>query len=171
MSAVCCTTIYIRELPEEKRFAVLFFALVFFTHNRTAVLENNNNMPSNATASAKSSSRRGQKQKGETSASPSSSSPLSPCPRLDQICDSVLDVIGGTPLVRLHRIGSDLPCELLVKCEFFNAGGSVKDRIGRQMVLDAEESGRIKPGDVLIEPTSGKFLVVVGGKGTKETQV
>jgi cysteine synthase len=77
------------------------------------------------------------------------------CPRLDNICDSVLDCIGGTPLVRLNRIGSDLPCELLAKCEFFNAGGSVKDRIGRKMVLDAEESGRIKPGDVLIEPTSG----------------
>lgn len=72
-----------------------------------------------------------------------------------RICNSVLDVIGGTPLIRLNRIGADLPCELLVKCEFFNAGGSVKDRIGRQMVLDAEESGRIKPGDVLIEPTSG----------------
>ncbi len=41
------------------------------------------------------------------------------------------------------------------KCEFFNAGGSVKDRIGRRMVEDAERSGRLKPGDVLIEPTSG----------------
>jgi cystathionine beta-synthase len=74
---------------------------------------------------------------------------------MNQICDSVLDAIGGTPMVRLNRIGSDLPCELLAKCEFFNAGGSVKDRIGKQMVLDAEASGRIKPGDTLIEPTSG----------------
>jgi len=79
----------------------------------------------------------------------------SKCPRLDKICDSVLDAIGGTPLIRLNRVGSDLACELLVKCEFFNAGGSVKDRIGRQMVLDAERTGRIKPGDTLIEPTSG----------------
>jgi cystathionine beta-synthase len=77
------------------------------------------------------------------------------CPRLNKVCDSVLDAIGDTPMVRLNRIGADLPCELLVKCEFFNAGGSVKDRIGRQMVLDAEASGRIKPGDTLIEPTSG----------------
>ena len=77
------------------------------------------------------------------------------CPRVDTIYDSVLGAIGGTPLIRLNRIGSDLPCELLVKCEFFNAGGSVKDRIGRQMVEDAERQGRIQPGDTLIEPTSG----------------
>ena len=43
----------------------------------------------------------------------------------------------------------------VAKCEFFNAGGSVKDRIGKRMVEDAEDSGRIKPGDTLIEPTSG----------------
>ena len=58
-------------------------------------------------------------------------------------------------MVRLSRIGRDLPCELLAKCEFVNPGGSVKDRIGVRMLLDAEKSGRIKPGDTLIEPTSG----------------
>ncbi len=58
-------------------------------------------------------------------------------------------------MVRLSRIGRDLPCELLGKCEFLNPGGSLKDRIGVRMLLDAERDGRIKPGDTLIEPTSG----------------
>jgi cystathionine beta-synthase len=71
------------------------------------------------------------------------------------IHDSILSAVGNTPMVRLARIGRDLPCELLGKCEFMNPGGSVKDRIGVRMLLDAEASGRIKPGDTLIEPTSG----------------
>ena len=71
------------------------------------------------------------------------------------ILDSILDATGMTPMVRLSRIGKTLPCELLGKCEFMNPGGSVKDRIGVRMLLDAERSGRIKPGDTLIEPTSG----------------
>ena len=72
-----------------------------------------------------------------------------------KIYDSVLEHVGNTPLVRLTRIGRNLDCELLAKCEFFNAGGSVKDRIGVRMIEDAERAGRIKPGDTLIEPTSG----------------
>jgi cystathionine beta-synthase len=71
------------------------------------------------------------------------------------ILDSIMDAVGQTPMVRLSRIARDLPCELLGKCEFMNPGGSVKDRIGVRMLLDAEKSGRIKPGDTLIEPTSG----------------
>jgi cystathionine beta-synthase len=71
------------------------------------------------------------------------------------ILDSILDATGMTPMVRLSRIGRDLSCELLGKCEFMNPGGSVKDRIGVKMLLDAEREGRIKPGDTLIEPTSG----------------
>ena len=71
------------------------------------------------------------------------------------ISDSILDAIGNTPLVRLRTVGKSTGCEILVKCEYLNAGGSVKDRIGRRMVLEAEKSGRIKPGDTLIEPTSG----------------
>ncbi len=69
--------------------------------------------------------------------------------------DSILEAIGRTPLVRFQRLGSGLECNLYGKCEFLNPGGSVKDRIGYRMVIDAEKSGRIKPGDTLIEPTSG----------------
>lgn len=74
-----------------------------------------------------------------------------------KILDSALDFIGETPLIRVSRLAenSGVQCEVLAKCEFFNAGGSVKDRIGKRMVLDAEKSGRIKKGDTLIEATSG----------------
>tara|TARA_B100000131_G_scaffold323194_1_gene380426 strand:+ start:4108 stop:5058 length:951 start_codon:yes stop_codon:yes gene_type:complete len=71
------------------------------------------------------------------------------------IYKNILQLIGDTPIVRLNKIGSELDCNLYVKCEFFNAGGSIKDRIGYNMVVEAEKSGRIKPGDTLIEPTSG----------------
>jgi len=73
----------------------------------------------------------------------------------DGILDSICDAVGWTPMVRLARVGRDLPCELVAKCDFLNPGGSVKDRIGVRMLLDAEKQGRIKPGDTLIEPTSG----------------
>ncbi len=68
---------------------------------------------------------------------------------------TILDTIGHTPIVRLNRIGSELKCNLYAKCEFLNAGGSLKDRIGVRMVEEAEKEGRIKPGDTLIEPSSG----------------
>ncbi|XP_064651397.1 cystathionine beta-synthase-like [Lineus longissimus] len=74
-----------------------------------------------------------------------------------KILPTVLHRIGETPLVKINSITKKegLECEILAKCEFFNAGGSVKDRIALRMVEDAEASGRIKPGDCLIEPTSG----------------
>lgn len=71
------------------------------------------------------------------------------------IYPNILATIGRTPVVRINRLGKELACELYVKCEFFNPGGSVKDRIGYEMVKNAEREGRIKPGDTLIEPTSG----------------
>ena len=74
---------------------------------------------------------------------------------MGQIYDSILEAIGQTPLVRLRTIGKSTGCEILAKCEHLNAGGSVKDRIGRRMIEEAQQSGRIKPGDTLIEPTSG----------------
>ncbi len=69
--------------------------------------------------------------------------------------NNILEAIGRTPLVRLNRIGHELPCELYAKCEFLNPGGSVKDRIAWHMIEEAEKSGEIKPGDTLIEATSG----------------
>lgn len=69
--------------------------------------------------------------------------------------NTILEAIGRTPLVKLHRVTQQLDCDVYAKCEFLNPGGSIKDRIGYQMVIDAEKQGRIKPGDVLIEPTSG----------------
>ncbi|KAJ2525883.1 cystathionine beta-synthase, partial [Coemansia sp. RSA 1937] len=73
------------------------------------------------------------------------------------ILDSILGHIGNTPLVRLSRIAKaeGLQCELLAKCEFFNAGGSVKDRIASRIIEEAERDGRIKPGFTIIEATSG----------------
>lgn len=71
------------------------------------------------------------------------------------IYQHILETIGQTPIVQINHIGQELNCDLYVKCEFFNPGGSVKDRIGLAMVEAAEQEGRIKPGDTLIEPTSG----------------
>ena len=71
------------------------------------------------------------------------------------LLDNILQAIGKTPIVRFQRVGSHLDCEIYGKCEFLNPGGSVKDRIGYNMVTHAETAGKIKPGDTLIEPTSG----------------
>ena len=75
-----------------------------------------------------------------------------------KILNNILDAVGNTPIVKLNKIGSNIPCNLFVKCEFFNSGGSIKDRIGCNMIHEAEKSGRIQPGDTLIEPTSGDFF-------------
>src|SRR5579872_1226032 len=71
------------------------------------------------------------------------------------IINTILDAIGNTPTVRLPRVGRGLACELYGKCEFLNPGGSLKDRIAYWMIEEAEKSGRIQPGDTLIEATSG----------------
>lgn len=74
---------------------------------------------------------------------------------------SATELIGNTPLVRLNKVPQSLgiECEVYAKTELFNAGGSVKDRIALRMIEEAEKSGRIKPGDTLIEPTSGNTYV------------
>jgi cystathionine beta-synthase len=72
-----------------------------------------------------------------------------------QYKESILDTVGGTPLVRLREVTRGLPCPVLAKMEFFNPGGSVKDRIGLAMVEDMERKGRLKPGGTIVECTSG----------------
>jgi cysteine synthase len=71
------------------------------------------------------------------------------------IKDNITQAIGNTPIVKFQRIGAELDCELYGKCEFMNPGGSIKDRIAINMIEKAEQAGTIKPGDTLIEPTSG----------------
>uniref|UniRef100_A0A5K3F7T6 cystathionine beta-synthase n=1 Tax=Mesocestoides corti TaxID=53468 RepID=A0A5K3F7T6_MESCO len=93
------------------------------------------------------------------------------------IASNVLDLVGDTPLVRLNKIPKteNVECEILAKCEFLNPGGSVKDRIGKRMVEEGERSGLYRPGDILIEPTSGNtgigiaMTAAVKGYGCKIT--
>ncbi|MES2615796.1 MAG: pyridoxal-phosphate dependent enzyme [Bdellovibrionota bacterium] len=100
--------------------------------------------------------------------------------------NNILEAIGKTPLVKINKLFSRNDVEIYAKCEFMNPGGSVKDRIGYKMVLDAQKSGRIKPGDILIEPTSGntgigiafagavlgyKVIITMPQKMSKEKQV
>ncbi|KAM5356779.1 hypothetical protein ACJ41O_003425 [Fusarium nematophilum] len=86
---------------------------------------------------------------------------------------SAIDLIGKTPLIRLSKLPKALGiyCDVYVKAEFFNPGGSIKDRVALRMIEEAEKSGRIKPGDTLIEPTSGNTgigLALIGAlKGYK----
>ena len=81
------------------------------------------------------------------------------------IYPTILDTIGQTPVVKINHLGKNLVCELYAKCEFLNPGGSVKDRIGYEMVRKAAEEGRIKPGDTLIEPTSGNTGIGIAMAG------
>ncbi|MDA4127971.1 MAG: cystathionine beta-synthase [Thaumarchaeota archaeon] len=83
----------------------------------------------------------------------------------DHPYDSIVDLIGHTPLVRLSKVGRGVKPSIFAKLEFMNPGGSVKDRVGLSMILDAEKRGIIKPGDVIVEPTSGNTgagLALVG---------
>src|SRR5207249_252617 len=88
-----------------------------------------------------------------------------------QICTTILDAIGNTPLVRLHRVSEGVEAEILAKLENLNPGGSVKDRIGVAMLQDAEKKGLLKPGGTIIEPTSGNtgtgLAIVACVKGYK----
>ena len=72
------------------------------------------------------------------------------------VAESVVGLIGNTPLVRLNRVTENLAPTVLAKVEYFNPGGSVKDRIAVRMIEAAERSGELKPGGTIVEPTSGR---------------
>jgi cystathionine beta-synthase len=73
----------------------------------------------------------------------------------EQIYDNILGTLGDTPLVRLNKVARTTPAQIIAKVEFFNPGGSVKDRIGIQIIEDAERAGTLKPGGTIVEATSG----------------
>jgi cysteine synthase A len=87
------------------------------------------------------------------------------------ICNNVLEAVGGTPLIRLNRIVEPDSAEVLVKFEALNVGGSIKTRTALNMIEQAEKAGRLKPGSIIVEPTSGNQgigLALVGAvKGYK----
>ena len=100
--------------------------------------------------------------------------------------ENILKTAGKTPLVKLNKLGADLSARLYVKCEFFNPGGSTKDRPAFNMIKQAEAQGLIRPGDTLIEPTSGntgigialagaalgyKVIIVMPDKMSKEKEI
>jgi cystathionine beta-synthase len=74
---------------------------------------------------------------------------------IKKVYDNILETIGNTPMIRLHKIVEDFPCEVLAKVEYFNPGNSVKDRMALTMIENAEKEGLIKPGGTIIECTSG----------------
>jgi len=87
------------------------------------------------------------------------------------IADDVTALVGRTPLVRINRLAAGLPGKIVAKLEFFNPANSVKDRIGVAMIEAAEKSGALKPGMIVVEPTSGNtgiaLAMVCAAKGYK----
>jgi cysteine synthase A len=90
---------------------------------------------------------------------------------MGRIYNNIVETVGHTPLVKLNKVTAGLPATILLKCEFFNPLGSVKDRIGMAMIEDAEKRGILKKDTVIIEPTSGNtgiaLAFVAAAKGYK----
>lgn len=88
---------------------------------------------------------------------------------LMRVYNSLIELVGNTPLVRLKKVTAGLAPTVLAKVEYFNPGGSVKDRIALRMVEDAERRGLLKPGGTIVEPTSGNtgvgLAIVAAEKG------
>ena len=87
----------------------------------------------------------------------------------DRIYGNILETIGHTPIVKLNRVVPEGAADVYVKLEFFNPGGSIKDRIALAMIEKAEKEGKLKPGDTIVEPTSGNtgigLAAVASAKG------
>src|SRR5213083_1918673 len=90
---------------------------------------------------------------------------------MGRIYNDIVETVGRTPLVKLNKVTAGVPATILLKCEFFNPLGSVKDRIGMAMIEDAEKRGVLKKDTVIIEPTSGNtgiaLAFVAAAKGYK----
>src|SRR5688572_8014906 len=88
-----------------------------------------------------------------------------------RIYNNIVETVGRTPLVKLNRVVNGVPATILLKCEFFNPLGSVKDRIGMAMIADAEKRGVLNSDTTIIEPTSGNtgiaLAFVAAAKGYK----
>ncbi|MBO0999615.1 cysteine synthase A [Bacillus sp. SD075] len=92
-----------------------------------------------------------------------------------RIANSVIDLIGQTPIVKLNKLQNENSADIYLKLEYFNPGSSVKDRIALAMIEAAEKTGNLKPGDTIIEPTSGNtgigLAMVAAAKGYKSILV
>src|SRR5688572_24167558 len=90
---------------------------------------------------------------------------------MGKIYNNIVETVGRTPLVRLNKVTAGVPATILLKCEFFNPLGSVKDRIGMAMIEEAEKKGILKKDTVIVEPTSGNtgiaLAFVAASKGYK----
>ncbi|MBA4495800.1 cysteine synthase A [Paenactinomyces guangxiensis] len=92
-----------------------------------------------------------------------------------RVADNILELIGQTPLVKLNRVVGKTDADIYLKLEFFNPGGSVKDRIALSMIEEAEKRGELKPGATILEPTSGNtgigLAMVAAAKGYRAVLV
>ena len=88
---------------------------------------------------------------------------------MGRIYNNIVETVGRTPLVKLNKVTAGLPATILLKCEFFNPLGSVKDRLAIAIIEDAERRGTLKPGQTVVEATSGNtgiaLAMVCAAKG------